>query len=343
MTGRVRQAVIMVGGKGTRLRPLTNKCPKPVLPILDKPCTEYFLDSLAEAGIEEIIMACGYRSQQVVEALGDGSKQGVRVVYSYEDSPMGTGGAVKILEDRLDDVFIAINGDNFMDIDFKEMVRRHFDTGSCVTMSLSRTDNPTEVGIVRLDGTGRVLEFKEKPRPEEVFSDILNTGVYVINREVLKFVPDGSMYDLSKELFPLLLQRNLRIQGYEDPGQWMDIGRPKDYLRANLLTAGKRYLGHDWSSRSEDSRIVGTCYIGEGTSVISSELDDAVVSKGSKILNSSLKRSLVLPGCVLEGCVLEDTILGRDCRIGKGCVLRGCVMADGTELENAVLQNEGGI
>lgn len=333
----------MVGGKGTRLRPLTNDCPKPVLPILDKPCTEYFIDALADAGIEEVIMACGFRSEQVVEALGDGSKQGIRVVYSYEDHPLGTGGAIKLLEDRLDSTFIAINGDNFMDIDFREMVRQHFASKADVTISLSRTDNPCEVGIVRLDDTGKVLEFKEKPKPEEVFSDILNTGVYVVNREMLRFIPEDTMYDMSKELFPLIMEKGYRIQGYKEKGHWMDIGRPKDFLGANVRTAEKLCAGKDWGEQAEGSVITGASYIGPRSYARHSELDRAVVSMDCKVEDSKIRNSLILRGCRLEGCTLEDTILGKNCRIGKDCVLRGCVLSDNTELKDGtVLENYRG-
>ena len=341
MTLQVRQAVIMVGGKGTRLRPLTNNCPKPILPILDKPCTEYFIDSLSEAGMEEVIMACGYRSQQVRDALGDGSKQGIKVTYSYEDHPLGTGGALKLIQDKLDDVFIAINGDNFMDIDFRQMVKEHFASKAAVTISLSTTDNPCEVGIVRLDETGKVLEFKEKPKPEEVFSNILNTGVYVVNRDVLDFAPEDTMYDFSKELIPLLMEKGYRIQGYKDPGHWMDIGRPKDFLGANLLTAEKKFKGHDWSSQTKDSKVSGTSYLGKGTKVKDSVIDSAVVSEGCKVDDSKITHSLILSGCVIDDCVIENTILGKDCEI-KDCKLKDCVLADGTVLHDKELENERG-
>ena len=341
MTQGVRQAVIMVGGKGTRLRPLTNDCPKPILPILDKPCTEYFIDSLAEAGMEEVIMACGYRSQQVRDALGDGSKQGIKVTYSYEDHPLGTGGALKLIQDKLDDVFIAINGDNFMDIDFNAMVKEHLRSKADVTISLSTTDNPCEVGIVRLDDDGKILEFKEKPKPEEVFSNILNTGVYVVNRDVLDLVPEDTMYDFSKELFPLLMEKGYRIQGYKDPGHWMDIGRPKDFLGANILTAGKRFKGYDWSSQAEGSKVTGASYLGKDTTVRDSEITSSVISQGCKVSDSQMDNSLILSGCDISGCEMENTILGRNCRI-QGGKLKDCVLADNTVLKDKVLEDYRG-
>ena len=192
-----------------------------------------------------------------------------------------------------------------------------------------------------MDDTGKILEFKEKPRPEEVFSNILNTGVYVANRDVLDFIPEDTMYDFSKELIPLLMEKGYRIQGYKDPGHWMDIGRPKDFLGANLLTAGKKFSGYDWSSQTKDSKVSGTSYLGKGTHVKDSVISSSVVSEGCKVNDTKLSNSLVLSGCVLDDCVIENTILGKDCKI-KDCTLKDCVLADGTVLDEKVLENHRG-
>lgn len=334
----VRQAVIMVGGMGTRLRPLTNNCPKPILPILDKPCVEYFIDFLANIGIKEVIMACGFKSQQVRDSLGDGSKQKIKVSYSYENFPMGTGGAIKLIEDSLDDVFIAINGDNFMDIDLEEMVSQHFKFNADVTVSLSTTDSPCEVGIVRLADDGKILEFKEKPRPEEVFSNIFNTGIYVVSKHVLRYVPEGTMYDFSKELIPSLMQRGCRIQGYKNLGYWIDIGRPKDFLEVNLLMANRHHNGYNWSSQFKNSNVIGGVYLGTDGFVKDSEIVDSVISKNCSVTRSRLKRSLILPGCTVDGCIVENAIVGKNCKI-ENSKLKGCVIADSTEFRSVVLED----
>ena len=190
MEGKVRQAVVMVGGKGTRLLPLTETRPKIILPVADRPCLWYLLRSLARAGIEEVILACGYKSEQMREAIGDGSDLGLSIIYSYEDEPLGTGGAMKLVEDRLDDVFVAANGDVFASIDVASEIREHIDSGASVTISLTPVDNPCEFGIARVQPDGRITEFKEKPKPEEVFSNLINAGVYVLNRSVLGYVPE---------------------------------------------------------------------------------------------------------------------------------------------------------
>ena len=172
---KVRQAVVMVGGKGTRLLPLTETRPKIILPVADKPCLWYLLRSLAYGGIEEVILACGYKSELMRRTIGDGSDLGIDIQYSYEDEPMGTGGAMKLVEDRLDDTFVAANGDVFVSMDVSAEIRTHQETGAAVTIALTPVDNPCEFGIARVDDDNRISEFKEKPKPEEVFSNLINS------------------------------------------------------------------------------------------------------------------------------------------------------------------------
>lgn len=187
----VKQAVIMVGGKGTRLLPLTKNKPKPILSVDDKPCLWYLMRSFASAGIEEIILACGYRSQQLVDAIGDGSDLGIRVRYSFEDEPLGTAGAMKMVEDSLDEVFVAANGDVFADIDVIGQIEAHTSSGAAITISLIPVENPCEFGTALVEEDGRISRFIDKPRPEEVLSNLINAGVYVVNRDVLRYVPAG--------------------------------------------------------------------------------------------------------------------------------------------------------
>ena len=265
MDGKVRQAVVMVGGKGTRLLPLTETRPKIILPVADRPCLWYLLRSLARAGIEEVILACGYKSEQMREAIGDGSDLGLSIIYSYEDEPLGTGGAMKLVEDRLDDVFVAANGDVFASIDVASEIREHIETGASVTISLTPVENPCEFGIARVKPDGRITEFKEKPRPEEVFSNLINAGVYVLNRSVLDYVPERTFYDFSKDLVPRLMADGHRIQGFQIDGIWMDVGRPHDLLGANLAVASAEYADSDWATGG--SEIDGPFYMGAGSDV----------------------------------------------------------------------------
>lgn len=328
MGSKVRQAVVMVGGKGTRLLPLTETKPKIILPVADRPCLWYLLRSMARAGIEEVILACGYKSEQMRDAIGDGSDLGLSIVYSYEDEPLGTGGAMKLVEDRLDDVFVAANGDVFASIDVAAEIEEHVASEASVTISLTPVDNPCEFGIARLQDDGRITEFKEKPRPEEVFSNLINAGVYVINRSVLEYVPEGTFYDFSKDLVPRLMAEGHRIQGYEVKGIWMDVGRPHDLLGANLAIAGSEHAGRAWDAPG--SSISGRFFMGDGSVLVGTRSEESVVLSGSSVTDSDLSRALVMRGCRVSGARIVDSILGDGCIVEEGAEVRNAVLADGT-------------
>ena len=328
MVGKVRQAVVMVGGKGTRLLPLTETKPKIILPVADRPCLWYLLRSLARAGIEEVILACGYKSEQMRDAIGDGSDLGISIVYSYEDEPLGTGGAMKLVEDRLDDVFVAANGDVFASIDVGAEIEEHIRSKASVTIALTPVENPCEFGIARVQDDGRITEFKEKPKPEEVFSNLINAGVYVIDRSVLGYVPEATFYDFSKDLVPRLMADGHRIQGYEVNGIWMDVGRPHDLLGANLSIAESEFSGSDWDTPG--SSISGRFYMGSGAEVIGSEVSESAILSGSSVRNSNLDGVLVMRGCNIEDASVSRSIIGDNCRICKGAMVVNAVLGDGT-------------
>jgi len=328
---KVRQAVVMVGGMGTRLRPLTENKPKPMLSVADKPCIWYLMRSLARAGIEEVILACGYKPG-MMESLGDGSDLGIRVVYSYEDEPLGTAGAIKNVESRLDEVFVAANGDVFADIDVKKEVETHFANDATVTIALTPVENPCEFGIARVDDTGRILEFKEKPKPEEVFSNLINAGVYVVNRSVLEKVPAGKFYDFSKDLVKVLMEEGKRIQSYSLTGTWMDVGRPHDLLEANLAVAEREYRLKRFDSAVECCSR-DQFYLGPGASIENSSTVKTVISKGSAVRDSNLNRVLILENCKVDGARIENSILGDGCVVRKGAEITNAVLADNTVVE----------
>lgn len=340
MSSEVRQAVIMVGGKGTRLLPLTLTRPKPAMPVLDKPFLKYLIESMADAGIEEIFLACGYKSDILAHAIGDGSDMGVRIIYSDEDTPLGTGGAIKRLEDRLDPVFLAANGDTLTSVDIAAQIREHFESGAAVTDSLSEVDDPSQAGVVRIDGDGRILEFQDKPKREEACSNLVNSGVYVVDKKVLRYIPKDTFYDFSKDLFPLLIEKGERLQGHMAKGVWVDIGRPHDLIRMNLVMADRLYRGHDWSDSAEDSVLDGTVYLGDGTVVRSSKVSESVISKGCDVRSSHLSGTFVMGACRIDGARVENSILGEGCVLKKGCLVVDSVLKDGTVVdENRKIEN----
>lgn len=335
----VRQAVVMVGGKGTRLLPLTETRPKIILPVADRPCLWYLLRSLAMGGIKEVILACGYKSELMRRTIGDGSDLGLSIEYSYEDEPLGTGGAMKLVEDRLDDTFVAANGDVFASIDVSGEIEIHQRTGAAVSIALTPVENPCEFGIARVDDEMRITEFKEKPKPEEVFSNLINAGVYVLQKDVLADVPKNTFYDFSKDLVPRLMSEGRRIQGYQVDGIWMDVGRPRDLLRANLAIADAEYADRDW--KAPGCALDGSIYMGPGASAHGSRLTDAVILSQASVRSSNLNRVLVMDGCEINGADLTNVILGEGCRVGKGARVSNSVLADGTVVKPREVLDQG--
>lgn len=317
MSGEIEQAVIMVGGRGTRLRPLTETVPKPMLPVMGTPCLEYVIRSLVDSGVKEIVLACGYRSDIISEFIGDGSGFGADIYFAYEEEPAGTAGSIKLLQERLDERFIVASGDVLADVDIQGMVESHEQGGCAVTMALTRVDNPTEFGIVGLDGDGRVERFREKPPPEEVFSDLVNAGIYVLERQVMERVPRGVMYDFSKDLFPDVLSAGLGIKGHILQGFWMDIGRPADLLKANIL-------------RAEALGGPGHSHLMDGVELRDVVLTSSVIHPGVKAEGCRIERSVILDNAVVEeGAHVVDCIIGKGATVGRDSRLLGAVIADG--------------
>ncbi|MDR3205869.1 MAG: NDP-sugar synthase [Candidatus Methanoplasma sp.] len=334
MAQQVRQAVIMVGGKGTRLLPLTENRPKPILPVLNKPCLRYLIESLAEAGIDDIILACGYRSELMSNVIGDGSDMGISIEYSYEKAPLGTGGAIKLVEDRLDGVFAAANGDVLANMNVKEEIDAHFSSGAKITMALTSVKNPCEFGIARQDADGRILEFKEKPKPEEVFSDLINAGVYVVDKSVMSEIPSGEFFDFSRDLVPAVMKKGGRIQGHVLEGMWKDVGRPSDLLGANLAMAMELYGEFIWGGkRIESSSIVKPFYLGNGSCAVRSEMTSAVVLDDCAVSDSRIVKSMIMSGCKVASAKIENSIIGEGCIIKSGARITNAVLADGTVVE----------
>ena len=343
MTKKIDQAVIMVGGMGTRLRPLTETCPKPILPVLDKPCLMYLIENIASAGINDIILACGYRYPQLAETIGDGSDIGIDITYSFEDEPLGTAGAIKKVEDRLGDTFVAANGDVFSQINVAKEIEEHLSSKASITISLTKVDNPCEYGIARIGEDGRILEFKEKPKPEEVFSNLINAGIYVMEKDVLRLVPNKGQYDLSKELVPKLMERGDRIQSYMYKGSWLDVGRPSDLIGANQIAATMRFDNELWSKH----KISGTSinkpfYLGKDSSIIDSTSNSSIVLEGCNVSGSKLNGSLIMKNCKVESSVLINSILGSGCEVCSGSIIEDSVLGDGTNVTagTKIINNE---
>jgi mannose-1-phosphate guanylyltransferase/phosphomannomutase len=326
------KAVVMAGGEGTRLRPLTSNQPKPMVPIVGKPCMEHILELLKEHGLEEVIVTLAFMPQAIRSYFGNGDTLGMQVEYSVEESPLGTAGSVRLAGKQLDETFLVISGDALCDVDLSALVAFHKEKGAAVTIGLKSVENPLEFGIVVTDEEGRIERFLEKPSWGQVFSDTINTGIYVMEPEVLKHVPGDRPYDFSKELFPYLLEMGRPLYGYVMDGYWQDIGNLDQFRQANfdaleekvrlnipgILIRGNVWLG-EGVEIGELEQIEGPAYIGNYCRIS----PGATVGSHAVLSNSvTLRERTRVTRSVIDAsthigrsALIEGAILGRSCDI----------------------------
>jgi len=241
-TYKPEKAIILVGGKGTRLRPLTNKTPKCMLEIQGKTVTEHLFDLFKKYGIRDMILSVGYLKDKIKEYYGDGSKFGVNIEYIEEDTPLGTAGPLKLAKNMLKDSFIVTNGDELKNINIPRMFRLHKRKDALATIALTTVNDPTQYGVAKVSGS-RILKFIEKPKLEEAPSNLINAGFYILEPKVIDMIPDGFSM-LEKDVFPKLADKGL-VRGFPFAGQWFDMGTPERYKIANKLWGGIDPYGED--------------------------------------------------------------------------------------------------
>ncbi|WP_176483693.1 nucleotidyltransferase family protein [Bacillus sp. FJAT-45066] len=226
------KAVILAGGLGTRLLPLTETTPKPLVPLQNKPVMEYSIELLKKHGITEIIVTICYLSEKIKNYFGDGSKWGVHITYVEEIEPLGTAGCVKFAKIFLEDTFLVISGDALTDFNLQKGIDFHEKHDALMTIFMAKTKYPTYYGIMKVNADGEIIAFKEKPKSNEVFSNIVNTGIYVVNPKIFSYFPNKEAVDFSKDILPILLQNGSKIIGYLAEGYWIDIGNHAQYEQA---------------------------------------------------------------------------------------------------------------
>jgi len=339
------QAVVMAGGGGTRLRPLTTNRPKPMVSVANKPMLEHTLDLLKQHGFEDIALTLHYLPHIIKDYFQDGDEFGVKLTYLVEEKPLGTAGGVKNAERYLDGTFTVFSGDVLTDINLSKALRFHKQKGALATIVLTRVSNPTDYGIVVTDKSGRITKFLEKPSWGEVFSDAINSGIYILEPEVLKHVKTDMEFDFSKHLFPALLELGEPLYGYADNGYWCDIGNTVQYLQANydalqgrlkVKIPGKETNGvwvcedaeiEDYVEIKEPALIGSRARVREKASIGSFSIIGNGVTVDEK---ASIKRSVVWNNTVigsradLVGCVVGDKCTVRDAAI----LLEGAVIGD---------------
>jgi mannose-1-phosphate guanylyltransferase len=335
------QALILVGGEGTRLRPLTSTIPKPVVPLVDRPFIAYMLEWLRGHGVTDIVMSCGFLAAGVRNVLGDGSRFGVRLRYVEEPRPLGTGGAVKFAASLLDERFFMLNGDVLTDLDLSAQLRQHEQTGARATLALVGVEDPSAYGLVRLAEDRTVREFVEKPSSDQIDTNLINAGAYVLERDVLSLMAPDAPCSIERDVFPRLVGDGL--YGFPGRGYWLDIGTPARYLQATFdilernVTSGVA-LDDGFLAVAEgvasEGRIVppavveGGCRIGAGSRVGSLAVLGADVTVGA---GTTIERAVVLRGAEIgDGCVLGECIVGAGARVGERThVDGGAVLGEG--------------
>lgn len=334
------QALILAGGEGTRLRPLTATVPKPVVPLVDRPFIAFMLDWLRGHGVDDVVISCGFLASGVRNVLGDGSAYGVRLRYVEEPRPLGTGGAIKFAESLLDERVLVLNGDVLTDIDLTAQLAHHERAAAKVTLALIGVEDPSAYGLVHCEDDGEVLDFVEKPSPDQIDTNLVNAGAYVLEREVLAAVPAGRSVSLEREVFPTLVGNGL--YGFATDGYWLDIGTPDRYLQAthDILDGAVRTSVPDaYNSASValaadaqvHGRVVGPAHVGAGVSVAPGALVSGrtVLGRGVEIgPGAHVDGAVVLDGAVVganatvtNAIVGPGAQVGARCRIGKGVVL----------------------
>jgi mannose-1-phosphate guanylyltransferase/phosphomannomutase len=331
----------MAGGEGTRLRPLTSNQPKPMVPIVGKPCMEHILELLRVHGFEDVVVTVAFLPQAIRSYFGSGETLGLNVEYSVEESPLGTAGSVRLASERLDETFLVISGDALCDIDLGAIVRFHKEKGAAVTIGLKSVENPLEFGIVVTDEDGKIERFLEKPSWGQVFSDTINTGIYVLEPEVLRHIPTDRPYDFSKELFPLLLEMGRPMYGYVCDGYWQDIGNLDQYRQANFDALDEKVR-----LNVPGLKIRGDVWIGEGV-----EIDDVEGVEGPAFIGnyctispeSSVGPYSVLgPGTTLrERARISHSVIDASTYIGRSASVEGAIIGRGCDIRAHARVHEG--
>ncbi len=339
------KAVILVGGEGTRLRPLTCNTSKAMVPILNMPFLEYLMQYLKEHGIRDIILAMSYLPGRIQDYFGDGAKWGLHLTYLVEEEPLGTAGAVKNAEASLDEPFFVLNGDVLTAIDLTAMANRHREVKPEVSIALTPVDNPTIYGVVETITEGMVKRFVEKPGWEEVTTNMINAGIYIVEPQVLGHIPPQTPSSFERNIFPQLLKMGKPILGYISDNYWIDIGTPEKYIKVqhDLLEGKAPSLFHYWGKVNKSGKVRSKSTIHPSAEIEGPVLigENCVIAKGARVKGPAVlgQRCQVAREASIEGA-----ILWHDSRVGKKVTLSNCVLAshsyiqEGSQvLENCVL------
>lgn len=337
------KAVIMAGGDGKRLRPLTCTLPKPMLPVANRPVAEYAVDLLKKHGIHEIGLTLRYLPNEIISHFGSGKTYDTAFEYFTEKHPLGTAGSVKNAIDFLSDTFVVLSGDGLTDIDLTRVTDYHKQKNADVTIVLKRVEYPLEYGVVITKEDGKIIKFIEKPLWNEAFSDSVNTGIYIINKNVMELVPSDEEFDFSHDLFPKMLQQGMNIYGYVTDDYWCDIGDLRSYVRANSdVLLNKVSVQHvdDYVYNDNGIAVSKNAVIEHGAMLLAPCMIGAntVVKSGTTIGPGAV----IGGGCVIEGnSAIKNSVLHENVFVGDSCELKGCIISSDCKLKDNVSVFDG--
>jgi mannose-1-phosphate guanylyltransferase/phosphomannomutase len=337
------KAVVMAGGEGSRLRPLTINRPKPMVPLVDRPVLAHIIELLKLHGITEIIITVQYLANVIQDYFGDGASYGVHITYSVEETPLGTAGSIKHAQDLLQEPFLVISGDALTDINLTDVINYHTSRNALATLTLKRVENPLEYGVIITDEEGRIKQFLEKPSWGEVFSDTVNTGIYVLDPKIFDYVETDQNVDWSKDIFPQLLKQDQPLFGYITDGYWTDIGTLDEYLRATadylknrvrLPRLGTNIGGEIWVGGeyeiAPDAQLYGPIFLGHGV-----KLKGGVIIHGPTVIRDY--------NIVDTGATIARSIIWRNSYIGERAELRGAIVTRQSNIKSRAVLFEGAV
>lgn len=353
------QAVVLVGGEGLRLRPITSRVPKPAAPLVCRPFIGYVLENLARHGVRRVVFSSGYLSEAIEQTVGDGSAYGLEVAYAVEEEPLGTAGAIKNAEPQLaEGRFFALNGDVLTDVDLTAMVDFHIAAGGMGSIYLTPVEDPRRYGLVLLREGGAVEEFLEKPGADFPSPALINAGIYVLQPEVLEMIPAGRMFSIERGVFPRLAQAG-SLYGFEAESYWRDIGTPESYLLAHfdvlnraVFSSVQEQMGEGYvyvastADVAPEARLVPPVYIDDGVSVgagaqigpLAVVGREATVAEGATITESVLQERVRVGehAAIRRSIVVRDSVIGRGCQVGQAIIGEGCSVGVGNELARGI-------
>jgi mannose-1-phosphate guanylyltransferase len=338
------KAIILVGGQGTRLRPLTTNTPKAMVPIANKPFMEHVFRHLKQYGIKDIVLAIGHLAQPIKDYFGDGSTFGINLSYSLEDTPLNTAGAVKNAQKYLDnESFMVLNGDIFTDLDLTDMIKHHRRNKATITIALTPVADPCSYGLVETGDKGEITRFLEKPSPDQITTNLINAGTYVLEAEVLEHIPADTNFSFEYQVFPPLLEKGASLYAYPSESYWIDIGKPHSYRNLNFDLLEGKISHYDFtrqlltnpfgrnniepSAAISPPVVIGdNCHIGQNTRLNG----PVVIGSGCQITEGVIiENSIIWHNTVIEaGSVVKDSVIADNCHIGTCCLVTDSLISD---------------